>query len=68
MVNELIEYLNKADANDLAECLKENFNAENQDRHFRMISEIYFNEKSHFKGLTDGCKAAAIIYILARSK
>lgn len=68
MQDELKEYLNKADPQDLAECLRENFNEPNQDRHFRMISELYFNDKNHFKGLSAGCQAAAIIYILVRSK
>ena len=68
MQKELTEYLNQADAKDLVECLRENFNDPNQDRHFRMISELYFNDKGSFRALSAGCKAAALIYILVRSK
>lgn len=68
MQEELREYLNKADPKDLADCLKENFNDEHPDRHYKMLSELYFNDKTHFAALTDGCKAAAIIYLLVRSK
>jgi hypothetical protein len=63
MYKELLEYLNKADAEDLARCLVENFSNENQERHYKMLSEIYWNDKSHFNALSDGCKAAALIYI-----
>lgn len=68
MQDELKEYLNEADANDLMACLRENFNDPNQERHFKLIAELYFNDPNHFKVLSAGCKAAAIIYILVRSK
>ena len=68
MQKELQEYLNRADPKDLANCLKENFNEPNQDRHFKMLSGLYFNDKPHFKSLSNGCKAAALIYIIVRSK
>ena len=64
MHKELLEYLNKADAEDLARCLVENFSNENQERHYKMLSEIYWNKKAQFNALSDGCKAALIIYIL----
>ncbi len=65
---ELVEYLNLADPKDLADCLKENFTEPNQDRHFKMLSGLYFNDKPHFNGLSNGCKAAALIYIIVRSR
>ena len=68
MREELIEYLNKADPQDLKECLVENFSNENQERHYKMLAEIYWNDKAHFRMLSDGCKAAALIYIFLGGK
>lgn len=63
MKEELKEYLGKADSEDLARCLRENFCTYDQENHYRMISELYFNDKKSFGILSPGCKAAAIIYI-----
>lgn len=68
MREELIEYLNKADPKDLLDCLKENFGDANQERHYKMLAEIYWNDKSHFNALSDGCKAALLIYIFLGGK
>ena len=64
MHEELLKYLNEADAEDLERCLVENFSNENQERHYKMLAEIYWNDKAHFNQLSAGCKAALIIYIL----
>ena len=63
MREELKKYLRKADAEDLARCLRENFCASDQEKQYRMISELYFNDNRSFSILSPGCKAAAIIYI-----
>ena len=68
MKEELLEYLNKADAEDLKRCLIENFGDENQERHYKMLAEIYWNDKPHFNGLSNGCKAALLIYIFLGGK
>lgn len=60
---ELQNYLNQADPKDFKDCLEENITAENQERHYKMLAEIYWNDKAHFNQLSNGCKAAAIIYI-----
>ena len=63
MIEELKEYLQKADAQDLKECLLENFVEKDCPEHFLMLSEIYYNDKAHFNVLSDGCKAAMLIYL-----
>ena len=62
MKEELIEYLNKADPQDFVDCLKENYSKDSPE-YFRMLSEIYYNDKAHFNQLSDGCKAAMMIYL-----
>lgn len=68
MQEELQKYLNEADADDLKRCLVENFSNENQERHYKMLAEIYWNDKAHFNQLSAGCKAALIIYIFLGGK
>ena len=63
--DELMEYLNKADAEDLKACLIENLEKDSHD-YFAMLSEIYYNDKAHFNVLSDGCKAAMMIYLKLR--
>lgn len=68
MKEELLEYLNQADPKDLLDCLKENFGDANQERHYKMLAEIYWNDKTHFDALSAGCKAALLIYIFLGGK
>jgi len=68
MQEELQKYLNEADAEDLKRCLVENFSNENQERHYKMLAEIYWNDKAHFNQLSAGCKAALLIYIFLGGK
>lgn len=63
MKEELLKYLVAADAEDLKKCLIENFTAEDQERHYRMLAEVYWNSKPHFDVLSAGCKAAMLIYL-----
>ena len=62
MKEELIKYLKAADAEDLKACLVENLEKDSYD-YFAMLSEIYWNDQAHFRVLSDGCKAAMIIYL-----
>ena len=69
MKEELVNYLAKADAQDFTECLREHFAKDAvDDRHFRMIAELYWNDKNHFKILSEGCKASILVFLLTRGK
>ena len=63
MKEELLKYLAVADAEDLKKCLIENFTAEDQERRYKMLAEVYWNSKPHFDVLSAGCKAALLIYL-----
>lgn len=66
MNTELINCLDEADAQDFTDCLKENFDRD-CDEYYKMLAEIYYNDKAHFNVLSAGCKAAMIVYLkLAR--
>ena len=41
MKEELLKYLAAADAEDLKKCLIENFTAADQERHYKMLAEVY---------------------------
>ena len=60
---EFLELLNQADPKDFYECIKENFEAEDQEKHYKMLAELYYNDKAHYKCLSAGCKAAMILYL-----
>ena len=63
MTEELLKYLVAADAENLKKCLIENFTAADQERHHKMLAEVYWNSKPHFDVLSAGCKAALLIYL-----
>jgi len=66
---ELQEYLKSADPQDLVDCLKEHFEKDAIDnKHFEMISILYWNDKSHFNMLSAGCKASIVIYLAMRNR
>ena len=50
MKTELIEYLNKADPQDLTDCLKENYSKDSPS-YFNMLSEIYHYQPTMSIGL-----------------
>lgn len=67
MKEELTTYLATADAKDFIECLREHFAKDAiDDSHYKMISLLYWNDKNHFKVLSDGCKASIIVFLLTR--
>ena len=69
MQKELQEYLAKANPKDLLDCLNEHFAKDAiDDKHFQMISLLYWNDKTHFNCLSDGCKASILIYLSIRGK
>jgi len=61
--DELKTLLEQADPKDFADCLRENLNASNQEQHYNMLAEIYYNDRTHYNALSAGCKAALIIYL-----
>lgn len=66
---ELKEYLDKADSKDLLDCLKEHLEKDTvDDKHFEMISLLYWNDKTHFNALSAGCKASILIYLAIRNR
>lgn len=66
---ELQEYLNSADPQDLVDCLKEHLEKDATDKkHFEMISILYWNEKHTFNTLSAGCKASILIYLAMRNR
>ena len=66
---ELKEYLNSADPQDLVDCLKEQLEKDATDKkHFEMISILYWNEKNTFNTLSAGCKASILIYLAMRNR
>ena len=65
MNEELKTLLEEADEKDFVDCLKENFRNDS-DSYFKMLSELYYNDKSHYRALSKGCQAAMIIYLKMR--
>lgn len=66
---ELQEYLKLADPQDLVGCLKEHFEKDAiDDKHFEMISILYWNERSTFETLSDASKASIVIYLAIRNR
>ena len=69
MKEELVNYLAKADAQDFTECLREHFAKDAiDDKHFEMISLLYWNDKTHFNALSAGCKASILLFLSMRCK
>ena len=60
---EFLELLTEANPQDFYDCLKENFESKDQEQHYRMLAELYYNDKNHYKCLSAGCKAAMILYL-----
>ena len=64
---ELQRYLEEADAKDFLYCLKEDLSSDNA-KHYKMLAELYYNDKAHFNVLSAGCKAALLIYLSLGAK